>query len=101
MPLQDANPTPSFGGFGLNEIQRAAGRGANLTRQLLAFSRRQITQPMVVNLNDLIASTSEMLRRLIGEDVELVILLDPDLGMIKVDPSQMEQVLVNLSVQRP
>jgi two-component system cell cycle sensor histidine kinase/response regulator CckA len=84
--------------YHVEEIQRAAERASNLTSQLLAFSRRQVVVPRVINLNDLILELDRMLRRLISEDIELVTLPSPDVGPIKVDPSQMEQVLVNLVV---
>jgi len=79
-------------------IQKAAESAAALTRQLLAFSRRQIIEPKVVNLNDLIRSLAKMLTRVIGEDVELDTVLQEGLGSVEVDPGQFEQVLVNLSV---
>ena len=82
----------------LSEIQKTAERAAHLTQQLLAFSRSQIIEPKVLSLNDLVLELDKMLRRLIGEDVELVILPDPDLGFVKVDPGQMAQVLINLAV---
>jgi two-component system, cell cycle sensor histidine kinase and response regulator CckA len=82
----------------LQEIQKAAERAANLTSQLLAFSRRQVVEPKVINLNDLILDLDRLVRRLIGENIELVTLPSPDLGMAKVDPSQIEQVLLNLVV---
>ena len=82
----------------LQEIRRAAERAAQLTRQLLAFSRRQIIQPTVLNLNDLILNLDSMLRRIIGEDTELVTLLGQDIGLVRVDPGQIEQVLINLVV---
>ncbi|MBI4557548.1 MAG: PAS domain S-box protein [Candidatus Hydrogenedentes bacterium] len=80
------------------EIQKAAHRAASLTRQLLAFSRRQVLQLEIVNLNIIVSDTEKMLRRLIGEDIELMTVLDPTLGTVKVDPGQMEQVLLNLAV---
>ena len=82
----------------LQEIQNAAQRASHLSRQLLAFSRQQIIEPKVLGINDLFLDLEQMLRRLIGEDVELVILPAPDLGMVKVDPGQMEQVLINMAV---
>ena len=83
----------------LEEIKRAAERAAGLTRQLLAFSRKQIMQPRVLDLNvEVIAGLDKMLRRLIGEDVELVLALDPGLDLVKADPGQLEQVLMNLAV---
>ena len=80
------------------EILKAANRGAALTNQLLAFGRKQILQPRVLNLNTEIASIERMLRRLIGEDIELATVLDPALGTVKFDPGQIEQVIMNLAV---
>ena len=80
------------------EIRLASGRAANLTRQLLAFSRRRAIAPEVVDLNRTILDVERMLRHVIRENIELVTLLNPDLRMIKVDPNQMEQVLLNLAV---
>jgi PAS domain S-box-containing protein len=80
----------------IQDIQHTAERAANLTRHLLAFARKQIIKPKILNLNDLILDIDKMLRRLIGADVELVTLPAPDLGRVKVDPGQFEQVLVNL-----
>ena len=83
---------------GLNEIKKAGERAATLTRQLLAFSRKQILQPKVLNLNSLVTDLSNLLRRLIGEDIEFILLPNPDLGRINADPGQIEQVLMNLVV---
>jgi signal transduction histidine kinase/CheY-like chemotaxis protein len=80
------------------EIIRAADRSAALTRQLLAFSRRQVIQPATLDLNKLISDMQRMLYRLIGENVDLVTALDPELGQIKADPGQIEQVILNLSI---
>jgi PAS domain S-box-containing protein len=82
----------------LNEILKAAGRATGLTRQLLAFARKQNIEPHALNLNDLIFDIDKLLRRLIGEDIELVMLAAPDLGLVKADPGQIEQVLVNLAI---
>jgi two-component system, cell cycle sensor histidine kinase and response regulator CckA len=82
----------------LESIQESAERAANLTRQLLAFARRQVIEPRLVNLNELIVNLNKMLRRLIGEDIKLVTQTAPDLGQIKADPGQIEQVLLNLVV---
>ena len=79
-------------------IEQTADRAADLTRQLLAFSRKQILQPAVLNLNTAVATMSEMLRRVIGEDVLLVTALDPALGCAQADPSQIEQIVINLAV---
>ena len=82
----------------LKEIKQTADRAANLTRQLLAFARQQIIAPGIFNLNDLIINLEKMLYRLIGEDIELIITPAPDIGMVKVDAGQIEQVIVNLAV---
>ena len=79
-------------------IRDAAVRAQELIRQLLAFSARQVLQPAVVDLNDLIKNLGRMLRRLIGEDLVLTTELADDLGAVRVDPGQVEQVLVNLAV---
>jgi PAS domain S-box-containing protein len=80
------------------EIQRTARRAATLTHQLLAFAREQMIEPRVLNLNDLIQDMDRLLRRLLGEDVELVTLPAADLDLVRVDPSQIEQMIVNLAV---
>jgi two-component system, cell cycle sensor histidine kinase and response regulator CckA len=80
------------------EILEAAKRAAQLTRQLLAFGRRQVMQSRTINLNGIVADIEKLLRRLIGEDVELRTSLDPALGLVKVDPGQIEQVIMNLAV---
>ena len=82
----------------LEQIHDLAGRAARLTRQLLAFSRRQPIEPVVFNINSLVRNTAHMLRRLIGEDVELKFVPGIDLGNIRADPGQIEQVLMNLAV---
>jgi len=82
----------------LQEIQRAAIGAAGLTRQLLAFSRQQVLEPRVLNLNDVLSAAGKMLQRLIGEDVALQLTLAPDLGNVKADPGQIEQVIMNLAV---
>jgi PAS domain S-box-containing protein len=82
----------------VQEIAAAADRAAGLTRQLLAFSRQQVMQPRVMDLNDVIGGIEKMLGRLIGEDVELQISLDPSIEAINADPGQLEQVLMNLVV---
>jgi two-component system cell cycle sensor histidine kinase/response regulator CckA len=81
-----------------HEVKRAAERAAGLTKQLLAFSRRQVLQPKVLDLNSVVADTDKMLRRLIGEDIELLSAGAMDLGRVKADRGQIEQVLVNLVV---
>ena len=82
----------------LLEIQAAGDRAASLTRQLLAFSRRQMLQPQVVDINLLVTQLEKLLRRLISEDVELVTALAPGLRPVTVDPASVEQILVNLAV---
>jgi signal transduction histidine kinase len=82
----------------LEEIRRAGLRAAELTRQLLAFSRRQMMELKIVDLNELVSNTGSLLRRLIGEDIELKIELDPHIGRVRVDPGQIDQVLMNLVV---
>jgi two-component system cell cycle sensor histidine kinase/response regulator CckA len=82
----------------LQEIQRAAIGAAGLTRQLLAFSRQQVLEPRVLNLNDVLSAAGKMLQRLIGEDVALQLTLAPELGNVKADPGQIEQVIMNLAV---
>ncbi|MDR3700791.1 MAG: ATP-binding protein [Candidatus Sulfopaludibacter sp.] len=80
------------------EIQQAATRAGALTAQLLAFSRRQISQPKVLDLNEAISRSMKMLQRVIGEDIEITTQLDPGLGKVKADPNHLEQVLMNLVV---
>lgn len=80
----------------INQIIGAAERAANLTTQLLAFARRQVLQTRPMQLNDSIAATGTMLRQVIGEDVTMVTLLAPDAGVVAADPSQMDQILLNL-----
>jgi two-component system, cell cycle sensor histidine kinase and response regulator CckA len=82
----------------IQEIQKATQRATDLTRQLLAFSRRQILDLKVLDLNILLRDLDKMLRRIIGEDIELVTLLSGDLGRVKIDPGQIEQVIFNLAV---
>jgi CheY-like chemotaxis protein len=80
------------------EAQKAAQPAANLTRQLLAFARKQIIDPQVLNLNSLVLELDKLLRRVLGEQIELITHPTPDLGSVKVDPGQIEQVIVNLAV---
>jgi len=82
----------------IDQIKKAGDRAAALTRQLLAFSRKQILQPEVLDLNHIVLELSKMLQRLIGEDIELLMGLAADLGKVKADPNQLEQVLMNLVV---
>ncbi|HEX9849256.1 hybrid sensor histidine kinase/response regulator [Candidatus Deferrimicrobium sp.] len=82
----------------VEEIKRAGERASSLTQQLLAFSRRQVLQPRVIDLNEVVSRVEKMLRRLIGEDVELRTVPGAGLWSVKADPGQIEQVLVNLVV---
>ena len=82
----------------VKRIEDAAEKAASLTRQLLAFSRKQVLQPRVINLTSLVSNLDKLLRRLIGEDIELMTWTAPDLGLVKADPSQIEQVIMNLAV---
>ncbi len=79
-------------------IQKAGERAANLTRQLLAFSRRQQTEMKVIDLNEVLIDLEKMLGRILGEDIELLCVLDRAPGMVKADPTQIEQVILNLVV---
>jgi two-component system, cell cycle sensor histidine kinase and response regulator CckA len=82
----------------VEEIKKAGTRAASLTRQLLAFSRQQVLQPEILDLNSVVNDLAKMLRRLIGEDVEIEILSEPGLGKVKADLGQIEQVIMNLVV---
>jgi PAS domain S-box-containing protein len=92
--LQESDPLHGK----LGEIRSAGERAAALTRQLLAFSRKQILEPVVLNLNTVMADVEKMLRRLIGEDIKLVVVAAADLANVRADPGQIEQVIVNLAV---
>jgi two-component system cell cycle sensor histidine kinase/response regulator CckA len=92
--LEEADPMRAD----LEQVARAGRRANDLTRQLLAFSRQQVLQPKVVNLNDAVAGMAKMLQRIIGEDIELSLLPAATLGKVFVDPGQIEQVLLNLIV---
>ncbi|MFN2531332.1 MAG: response regulator [Pyrinomonadaceae bacterium] len=82
----------------VEEIKKASDRASGLTRQLLAFSRKQILHPKLLDLSAVVVDLEKMMRRLIGEDIDLFALTDPNLGKIKADPGQIEQVLLNLIV---
>ncbi|MFB3120540.1 MAG: ATP-binding protein, partial [Stenotrophomonas maltophilia] len=97
LSLSEAPPESPISNH-LQEIQQATERAADLTNQLLAFSRHQVIEPKVIDLNDLVFNLGKMLRRLIGEDIELVTLPAANLEPVKADPGQIEQVLVNLAV---
>jgi PAS domain S-box-containing protein len=92
--LDDASPVKSY----IEEVAKAGDRAANLTRQLLAFSRKQILEPKVLDLNEVVGDMSKMLRRTIGEDLEFATILSSDLGRVKADPGQIEQIIMNLVV---
>lgn len=97
MALQSVEAANSIHGF-LEEILKAGERAAGLTRQLLAYSRKQILEPRIWNLNEIVMDIEKMLRRLIGEDVRLTTRLAPDLKMVKVDRGQLEQIILNLAL---
>ncbi|HLN58800.1 MAG TPA: ATP-binding protein [Thermoanaerobaculia bacterium] len=82
----------------VEQIRKAGERAAALTRQLLAFSRTQVLLPQLIDVGEIVADIDKMLRRLIGEDVDLVTVCDPRTGRVKADPGQLEQVLMNLAV---
>jgi PAS domain S-box-containing protein len=96
--LRDLGQDPERTLSGLQAIKSAAERAAGLTQQLLAFSRKQVLQPVVLDLNARISESLKMLRPLITEHIELALALDPSLGRMKADPGQIEQVIVNLVV---
>lgn len=81
-----------------DEVDKAGQRAASLTRQLLAFSRKQVIQPTVIDLNALVGETEKMLRRLIGEDIDLTLVRAPDLGRVRADLGQLDQILMNLAI---
>ncbi len=87
---------PSFAD--IMQIKQNANRAANLVRQLLAFSRRQTLQPKIINITDALAEMSNLLRRLIGEKIDLKVNHGRDIGLVKVDPGQLDQVIINLVV---
>jgi PAS domain S-box-containing protein len=82
----------------VDQIRRAGERAATLTRQILAFSRKDLILPRVLDLNDVLAEMDEFLRRLIGEDIALLVVADPNVWPVKVDPGQVEQVIMNLAI---
>jgi two-component system cell cycle sensor histidine kinase/response regulator CckA len=94
MRLPEGDPSCRY----VEEITKAANRAATLIRQLLAFSRKQVIRPVTLDLNNVISDMEKMLRRLIGEDIEIVIKRDPNLARVKADPGQLEQILMNLAV---
>jgi signal transduction histidine kinase len=95
--LRDFDPADPRRGE-VEEIRRAAQRATSLTHQLLAFGRRQVLQPRVLDLNEIVENMNRMLRRMIGEDIQFLTVLTPGLWPVKVDPGQIEQVIMNLVV---
>jgi two-component system cell cycle sensor histidine kinase/response regulator CckA len=96
--LAEALPSSSEAESALDEIRSATNRAVSLTRQLLAFSRKDVIAPRLIDLNALVTETERMLRRLMGEDIEIAATLDPTIANVKVDPGQWDQVLMNLAV---
>jgi PAS domain S-box-containing protein len=98
MVLGDLDFSNPFARNGIEQIKEAGHRAASLTRQLLMFSRQQVLEPKVLDLNEVVSNIAKMLRRLLGEDITQVLCLHPVLGRIKIDPGQMEQIIMNLAV---
>ncbi|HEY8716780.1 MAG TPA: PAS domain S-box protein [Candidatus Acidoferrum sp.] len=96
--LLNVSPLPPQATKKIDQIDKAADRAAALTRQLLAFSRMQVLQPRVMNVNGVVEEICKLLPRLIGEDIELILRTSADLGVIRADASQMEQIIMNLAV---
>ena len=96
--LLDRTPAENLLRHNVEQIQKAAGRASNMTRQLLAFSRMQVLQPRILNLNDIVSDMAKMLPRLVGEHIDYVFAPASDLGTVKADPGQIEQVILNLVV---
>ena len=96
--LIDREGTDNFQKRCLEQIQKASDRAVSMTRQLLAFSRMQVLQPRILELNGIVAEMGKMLPRLIGEHIEYSFLPDPNLASVKADPGQIEQVILNLAV---
>src|SRR5581483_9288888 len=96
--LLDSLPADAEERETVESLERAAERAGALTKQLLAFSRRQVLQPQLMDLNETVSGLDDLLRRLIGEDIELETTLDPELGAVRADPGQIEQVLINLVI---
>lgn len=93
--LDFSNP---FARNGIEQIKEAGHRAASLTRQLLMFSRQQVLEPKVLDLNEVVSNIGKLLRRLIGEDITQILCLHPALGRVKIDPGQLEQIIMNLAV---
>jgi PAS domain S-box-containing protein len=96
--LAEALPAGSKLADSTSQIKSAGERAAGITRQLLAFSRKQVLSPRVINLNDIVLNLDSLLRRLIGEDIEVLTVPANDVGMVKADPGQIEQVIMNLAL---
>ena len=96
--LKDREGSDAFHQKCVDQIQKASGRAVSMTRQLLAFSRMQVLQPRVIDLNNVVAEMGKMLPRLIGEHIEYTFSPDPKLSSVKADPGQVEQVILNLAV---
>ena len=96
--LAEGVPTGSRMAESTAQIKSAADRASGITRQLLAFSRKQVLSPRVINLNDIMLNLDSLLRRLIGEDIEVLTVPANDLGSVKADPGQIEQVIMNLAL---
>jgi CheY-like chemotaxis protein len=96
--LADGVPADSRQATSTAQIKSAAERAAGITRQLLAFSRKQVLSPHIINLNDTMMNLDSLLRRLIGEDIEVLTVPASDLGSVKADPGQIEQVIMNLAL---
>jgi len=96
--LSDGVPQGSRLADSTGQIKSAAERAAGITRQLLAFSRKQVLSPRIINLNDTVMNLDSLLRRLIGEDIEVLTAPAADLGSVKADPGQIEQVIMNLAL---
>jgi len=96
--LKDREGADAFHQKCVEQIQKAAGRAVSMTRQLLAFSRMQVLQPRVIDLNGVVGEMGKMLPRLIGEHIEYAFAPDPKLAAVKADPGQIEQVILNLAV---
>ena len=96
--LIEDNEIPPHSLESVQEIKKAADGAAGLTKQLLAFSRQQVLQPQVLDVNSVVQSTQKLLNRLIGEDVKLITNFAPDLGVARLDPGQVGQIIMNLAV---
>jgi len=96
--VADGLPNGSRLGESISQIKSAADRAAGITRQLLAFSRKQVLTPRVISLNEIMLNLDSLLRRLIGEDIEVLTVPANDLGMVTADPGQIEQVIMNLAL---